>query len=97
MKLNQNVELYKLKSEYDPILNDNVEEREFVNKTNAQVEELTGNQYYREYGVFKRGAIKVTVLQSPLDFTHINYDGRDFKVIDLVKVRNRTYVTAEEV
>lgn len=97
MRLNQEVEFYNRESEFDPEVNDNVEKREYVSKQNAQVEEITGNQYYREYGVFKRGAIRVTVLQNPKGFTHVNYADRDFKVIDNIKVRNRTIITAEEV
>lgn len=97
MRLNDNVTLYNINTEYDPINNDNKNTKEYVSKQNAQVEEISGNLYYKEYGVFKRGVIRVTIMQQPEVFTHIEYKEKHYSVVDSFKVRNRTYITAEEV
>lgn len=97
MRLNKEVTLYNIRQEYDPDSNETKEIREYVSKKIAQVEEMSGNLYYKEYGVFKRGIIRVAMMQHSGEFTHIEYNGKYYSVVDMVIVKNRAYITAEVV
>lgn len=97
MILNETVGLYKYTRKYDPRTDSDVEESAFVNEIVASVEEVSGNQYLREYGVFKRNIIRVNTYQRHSGFTHIKYKGGFYKVIDDYGFRHYRTIVAEEV
>lgn len=97
MRLNSKVELYKYKEEYDEKRDANVETKELVSIKTASVEELSGNQYSREFGTFNRNVIRVILLQKQPEFTHIKYGGKLYKEIDSSRFKHINTYIAEEV
>lgn len=97
MRLTSSIEFYVYKDEYDAVNDKNVETKHMVGRKQATVEEMSGTQYYRAFGTFKRNNIRVSVLHQPKGFTHIKYNNKFYTVVDSSKIKNRVIYVAEEV